>query len=103
MTVSQNDHSAIEAKLKRGLQALDEVESSTPSIETLTMLVQQTKQKQRNELYVFIIVSLLITVCSVAFIVNLPGVYLLVQLLFIIGIGISLIFIFRKSRVKRYE
>ncbi|TDL32071.1 hypothetical protein E2R51_12755 [Jeotgalibacillus sp. S-D1] len=101
--MSQHDQSEIEAKLRRGLQALDEVESATPSIEALTMLVQQTKQKQRNELYVFVLVALLITVCTVAFIVNLPGVYLLLQLLIIIGIGISSIFIVRKSRVKQYE
>jgi len=101
--MSQKNQSNVEAKLQRGLQALDEVQSPTPSIETLTMLIQDTKRKQRQELYAFIIMSLLITFCSVAFIVNLPVVYLVLQLIFIIGIGISAFFIFRKSMVKHYE
>jgi len=101
--MNKKNQSNVDARLKRALQVLDEVESPSPSIEALTMLVQRTKRKQRNELYVFILLSLLITIFSVAFIVNLPVVYLLLQLLIVTVIAIVGVITFRESVVKHHE
>ncbi|KIL53207.1 DUF5345 family protein [Jeotgalibacillus campisalis] len=98
-----DENKRLEDSLANGLRALDTIETSVPSIESMNMLVQQTKKKMRMELYLFLTIALLFTVCTVVFLVNSPGVYVMVQLLFILIVSVWGAIYFYRAKVSQHE
>ncbi|PPA68460.1 DUF5345 family protein [Jeotgalibacillus proteolyticus] len=99
----KSENKIMEEKVRGSLSKLDEIEFKTPSVETLSMLVQETRKKQRKELFLFILVALLLTFFSASFIINSPIVYLIAQIFIgVIIAGAGAYYLYRKL-VMQYE
>ena len=96
------ENEQLEKRLKSGLDKLNEVKRPTPAIEEITLLIENTRRKQRNEFYLFIVIALIFAFGSITFIVNSPIIYLVGQLIILLSIGIVAVLYLRRIGEKHY-
>ncbi|MDG5473857.1 DUF5345 family protein [Jeotgalibacillus sp. ET6] len=93
----------LEHSIKEGLRGLDKVETHVPSVDSMKMLVHQTKKRMRMELYLFMAIALLLAISTVVFIMNSPAVYLMIHFFILLLVSASGAVYFYKEKVHGHE
>ncbi|MGD7045574.1 DUF5345 family protein [Jeotgalibacillus proteolyticus] len=93
----------LEHSIKEGLRPLDEVETQVPSVDSMKMLVHQTKKRMRMELYLFMTIALFLALFTVVFLMNSPALYLMVHFLILMLVSACGVIYFYKEKVHRHE